>query len=404
MIAELPPISGNPINGTRLLSGKGPDQKLTIAGTVDWGLMTGTVIKAVVSTDPIDAASYVVRVSLTAPESATLSIPAAVLVRPGPVRDPRAERTLRRRRERVDAVGIACPGHQAADQRAVQRTPIPIVIGIDPIGGPLISLDTSAIELPRINDVLAAFGDKASAIQLPATINDLANFSLQGLFVGFDPAAKTVARIGVQIGKDAADRTVADHPWFLHPEQLRGRTKHHRPAGNALVGGLIEATGHLGSVDIGVSALHPASGGWKFSGYLGKESGVSVGELASGLAGQFGVTLPKALSSFTLNDFEFSFDTETYDTSGHFSLDFEVNGTAVDLTVAATLTYDKVAEELHPRLPQPVAGRHGHLRGGLRQVTVDLHRLVERREAPARVCRHRRVLRLHRRAAYSGRA
>ena len=111
------------------------------------------------------------------------------------------------------------------------------------------------------------------------------------------------------------------------------------PLGTAQVGGMVSATGKLGSVDIGVAALHPASGGWQFSGYIGKEHGVPIGSLVHGLASQFGVPIPETLVSFTLNDFEFAFDTLTYNASGRFSLDFDVNGTPVDLTVSAALTH-----------------------------------------------------------------
>ena len=342
--AELPPISDFPIAGARVdLSGDGPSQTLTIAGTVDWGLLQGTTVTIVVSVDPTDAASYVVAVRLAAPSSATLSIPGVPWFKLGSFQI--------RGQSQPTVYGLAELAPQALLSVGTtllisgdsSQTPIPIAIGTDPTGALMVSLDTSAVTLPGINDVLAAFGNQASAIRLPATINDLIGFSLQELLVCFDPAAGTVTQIGVQIGREAADQQAG---WPIIPGffTLDGYTLGLNvtdPLGTIQVGGLVSATGKLGSVDIGVSALHPASGGWNFSGYIGKEDGVRVDELVGGLARQFGVTLPEVLTSFTLNDFEFGFDTQTYDASGHFALDFHVNGTPVSLTASAVLTHDK---------------------------------------------------------------
>lgn len=338
----LPPISDNPIAGAQLtLSGQGPDQALTIAGTVDWGLIRGTVAAIVVSADPTDPASYAVSVTLTAPDSVTLSIPSVSWLSLGrfQIRG-KTEPANLQQTELIPPAPLAFATTLLIGGDT-SKTPIPITIGADPIGALLVSLDTSAIELPTINDVLAVFGSGASSIHLPDTLNDLLSFSLQQLLVAYDPAARTVSQIGMQIGKDAKDNGWPIIPGFFTLNTYTIGLDIADPLGTALVGGLIAATGKLGSVDIGVSALHPATGGWRFSGYLGKSSGVPIGELVSGLAGQFGVTLPQALTSFTLNDFEFAFDTATYDASGHFSLDFDVNGTAVDLTATATFTHDK---------------------------------------------------------------
>src|ERR1700722_3179592 len=346
VLEGLPPISGNPIKGPQLtLSGQGPGQTLTIGGTVDWSLMAGTVITATVSVDPTNSAGYVAGVRLAAPESATIAIPGVPWFSLGRFQ-------ILGQSEPADqaAAGLTWPaslvlGTTLLISNDTSKTPIPIAIGFDPAGALLVSLDTAAVALPTINDVLAAFGPDAGSIRLPDTVNSLLSFSLRGLAVGFDPVAQTVTRIGVQVGQEAKDSGWEIIPGFFTLDSYTIGLDITDPLGTAIAGGLIAGTGRLGSVDIGLSALHPTAGGWKFGGYLGKESGVPVGELASGLAGQFGVTLPAVLTSFTLNDFEFAFDTATYDSSGHFSLDFDVNGTPVDLTVAAALHYEKARDK-----------------------------------------------------------
>ncbi|WP_141585203.1 DUF6603 domain-containing protein [Actinomadura sp. WMMA1423] len=343
VIEELPPISDHPIRDARLtLSGQGADEVLTIAGIVDWELMPGTGATITVSADPTATAGHAVAVTLAAPDTVALDMPGVPWLSLGRFQ-------IRARTEPATARGTGLvPQASLALATTVliagdgSRTPIPIVIGADPIGALLASLDTSAVVLPTINDALAVFGGGAHAIRLPATIDDLPGFSLRQLLIGFDPAARTLKQIGVRIGKDAEGGA----GWPIIPghftlDRYAIDLDITDPMGTAKVGGQITAVGKLGSVDIGVSALHPATGGWKFSGYLGKSSGVPIGHLVGGLAAQFGVTLPEALASFTLNDFEFAFDTATHDASGRFGLDFDVNGTPVGLTVMTAFTRDQ---------------------------------------------------------------
>jgi Family of unknown function (DUF6603) len=340
VLAELPPVSAFLIAGAQLdLSGAGPSQALSIAGTVGWELLPGTTVMIVVSADPSDATRYAVSVRFDAPASATLSIPGIPWFELGSFQIRGQSQPAADAETGLVPQALVSIGTTLLISGDSSRTPIPIAIGTDPTGALMVSLDTSAIVLPSINDVLAAFGDHASAIQLPTTINDLLSFSLEQLLVCFNPATRKVTQIGVQIGKEATDKQAGWPiiPGFFTLDSYTLGLNIVDPLGTAQVGGLVSATGRLGSVDIGVSALHPASGGWTFSGYLGKEDGVPIGELVGGLARQFGVTLPAALASFTLKDFEFSFDTSTYDASARFTVDFEVSGKPIEITIAVAL-------------------------------------------------------------------
>lgn len=342
ILAELPPVSVFPIGGAKVaLSGTGAAQTLSVTGTLDWGLLNPTGVAIAVTVDPTASTAYVASVQLTAPSSASLSIPGVPWFELGHFTIAGVSQPLADRQTELLPQAVLTIGTTLTIKDDSSNTSIPITVGDDPTGALLLDLNTSAVTLPSINDVLAAFGPGANAFSLPATIDDLLSFSVEELFVRFDPSTGAVTQIGVQIGKEASDPQAGWPiiPGYFTLDDYTLGLNIVDPLGTALVGGMVSATGSLGSVDIGVAALHPATGGWSFNGYIGKEQGVPIGELVSGIASQFKVAMPNALSSFTLNDFEFAFDSLTYDASGHFSLDFDVNGTAVDLTVKAALTH-----------------------------------------------------------------
>lgn len=340
MMDSLPPISFAPLtNATFALSPAGANQTLTLRATLDWGLFQGVGVVITAAVDATSSNRFLAALDITAPPATTLNIPGIDWFALTALHIRGASQSYA-----LWSTGLAVPATVSVGATLTIKnvtTTFPITIGEESSGLLQLTLDTSAIELPSINDVLAAFGGGAKAIQLPSTINSLLDFSVQELFVRFDPSSGTVSQIGVQIGKDVTDGKPGWPiiPGFFTLDSYTLGLNIVDPLKTVQVGGLIRATGKLGSVDIGVSAIHPASGGWSFNGYIGKDDGVPIGALVGGLAHQFGVTLPDALTSFTLNDFEFAFDTQTYDASGHFTLEFDVNGTPVDLTVSAALTH-----------------------------------------------------------------
>src|SRR3954453_11402243 len=335
---ELPPLSSFPIAGATLdLAGQGAAQTLTISGTVDWQLLAGTTVAIVVSIDPTDSTGYLVAVKFAAPRSAKLAFPGVPWFALGDFEIQGSSQPSPLRTELLPEALISLETTLLIEADS-SKTPIPITIGNDPTGALRADLNTSSVALPSINDVLAVFGSAGKSISLPDSINQLLSFSIEDLFVCFDPAGPPVTQGGGQIGK-ASQAGWAIIPGFFTLDSYALGLNIIDPIGKAQVGGMVSATGKLGSVDIGLAALHPASGGWSFNGYIGKDDGVPIGELVGGLASQFGVPMPDALKSFTLNDFEFGFDTLSYDAHGQFSLDFDVSGHAVDLTVSAALTH-----------------------------------------------------------------
>lgn len=338
--AELPPISVFPIKGVQLaLSGTGAAQALTISGTVDWQLLTPTGVTITVTVDPGDATRYVAALEYTAPESTKLAIPGVTWFALGDFEVSGKSRPWSQQTD-LQPTALISVGTTLLIEGDSSETKIPITIGDDPTGALRVDLNTAGVALPRINDVLAAFGTHSSSFVLPSTLNDLLSLTIQDLFVCFDPVASTVSQIGVQIGKQAGDGAGWPIiPDFFELDSYALALNVINPLSTAQIGGSVMATGKLGSVDIGISALHPASGGWQFSGYLGKQDPVHLSDLVNGIASQFKVPMPDVLSSFVFKDFELSFDSLTYDANGHFSLDFDVNDTAVDLTVSAALTH-----------------------------------------------------------------
>lgn len=340
ILMSLPPIGQVSLKGAVIdLQGQGAGQTLTVTAAADWGLLTGVAVKLVLTPDPSSADGVIAALTLTAPPSTQLAIPGVdwFAIDAFAVQGSTFSAS-------DTASGLLPPAALAVTATLVMggdksQTPLPITVGNGVTGGLLVQLNTAAVDLPSINDILAAFGSPAG-ISLPPTLNDLAHFSLKNIQVGFDPAAGTVSLIGVEIGNSAS----ASGGWKILPGVLELDSYDIQlviadPLHARAISGTITTTATLGTVDVQVVAAHPASGGWSFRGVIGKENPVPVGELVSGLGSQFGVALPDVLSTLTLNDFEFAFDTATYDASGEFTLAFDVNGTPVSLTASAALTH-----------------------------------------------------------------
>ena len=220
------------------------------------------------------------------------------------------------------------------------QTQIPIRIISDGSGGITTTLNASPVDLPSITDILAAFGSNTSGINLPAGLDSLDHLSLLELSVGFTPSS-TVSQISVMIGKSPQAKNgwdIIPGVFTLYSYAIGLTIVNPLTSATRQVGGQIQTTVRLGSVDITVAAVHPASDGWQFAGTLGKDNLVPIGTLLSGLASQFNVYLPPVLNEFTLSDFELQFDTATHNASGTFAVNFCVNKTPIDLQVTATLT------------------------------------------------------------------
>ena len=338
VLTEIPPVADFPIQGAKLtLAGADASQSLTIGGTVDWGLLKGTTATIVVTVDPSAADAYLCSVTLAAPTSAAIAIPGVSWFQLGAFTVGARSTPAGDRAGGLLAAAVSDIGTTVIIQGESSKTAIPIVIENDPTGSLLLRIDSSAIELPSINDVLSAFGGGASAIQLPSTINDLAHFSVLDLYVRYDPSSKTVQQIGIDVGNsDKQPDGWPIIPGFLALVSYQLGLNIVDPLGTKQVGGMVAAKTKLGAVEIDVAAAHPASGGWSFEGYIGNE--VRVGDLVDGLVKQFGVTLPDVLHSFDLEDFTFGFDTQSLSATGAFTLKFTVAGKDVTLAVTASIT------------------------------------------------------------------
>jgi hypothetical protein len=345
IIAQLPPLGNSMLtNNTFALSGTGADEKLTVLSSYDWNLMQGIQVGMIIMNDPSTAGDYVIRLTFNAPSTDILSIPGldwftlgqfAIMGENPPYATTQSELAI------PVIIAIETTLILTGDSSSTSL-PVRITTGFN---GLTLSLNAAAVDLPSINDILAAFGTDQSAILLPDTLNQLLNFSLLQIYVNFqyDASSTNISLIGVQIGNSAsASGGWPIIPGFLILESYKIGVNIANPLTPATLsaGGLIEATAMLGTVDIGIAAVHPATGGWEFKGYIGENDPVQLGALLSGFASQFGVTLPDVLNSFTLKNFELSFDTFSYDVSGQFTLDFTVNNTAVELTASAALAYN----------------------------------------------------------------
>jgi hypothetical protein len=337
---SLPSLSAITLASATVNLSSGTEQTLTITATASWGLFNNLASSFEITSDPTAQGQYLASFSCELGDNSGLSIPGVPWFSLSEV-----------------SVGGQTNPSQLANQELVapvdvfitttlliqgdsSQTPIPIQLTYDSLGGIQTTLNAASVDLPSINDILAAFGSDTSGISLPDGLNSLLNFSLLELSVGFTPPS-SVTRIGVTIGNSPKDTTgwaIIPGVFTLDSYKIGLTIANPLVSASRQIGGLIQTQVSLGSVDIGVSAIHPTSGGWQFSGYIGKENPVPIGELVSGLASQFGVTLPAALNEFTLSDFEFQFDTQTTNASGQFTLNFTVNQAVINLTVTASLT------------------------------------------------------------------
>ncbi|HMF63627.1 MAG TPA: DUF6603 domain-containing protein [Edaphobacter sp.] len=339
VMAELP-VDGTLTldQATFAITGSGATKTLTIKSTVHWELLQGTAITLTVSADPSLATSYLVTAEFEIAAAATLTIPGVPWF------------SL----SRFTVGGFSLPystySSGLADSTeatlgatlivggSTSQTAIPIQIASAAAGGLQLSLNTAAIDLPSINDVLSAFGSNQSGINLPSTLNQLLNFSLMELTVDFDPDSNTVMQIGLRVGNSAHSPTGWEIiPGFLSLNSYQLGLSVLDPGNTRQIGGMVAARLTLGTVDIAVAALHPTTGGWSFQGAVGFDKPIPIGSVISGLGTKFGVTLPDTLQQFTLDNFVFAFDTSTYDASGQFAVNFVIDTKPVELTVTASL-------------------------------------------------------------------
>jgi hypothetical protein len=340
LILSLPGVGSITVaNATVTLSGDGADQTLTITAQASWGLFSDIAVTFEITPDPTASGLVVAKVLFELGDNSGLSIPgvpwfALSQVAVGSYTNP----SLPVSQDLAHSVAIFINTTVLIKSDSSQ-TPIPIQIVYDPQGSIQTTLNAAAVSLPSINDILAAFGDDTSGINLPDGLNSFLNFSLLELTVAFDPPS-SVTSISVSIGNSAQ----ATGGWVILPgvfivESYAIGLTIVNPLNSATrqVGGQIQTNVLLGSVDVDVAAIHPAAGGWQFSGSIGKENPVPIGEIVSGIGQQFGVPMPEALNEFTLSDFEFQFNTQTMAANGQFTVSFTVNGSEVDLTVSAAM-------------------------------------------------------------------
>jgi len=328
-------------SATVTLSGSGASQQLEISAQVTWGLFGNVPATFTITQDPTTQDQLQVVFSCTLGSVSGFEIPGITWfsfsnTSMGAQTNPyvQVQMGLADAADPFFATTLLINGDTS-------QTPIPLRISSDGSAGMLTELNTSSVDLPSINDILAAFGSDTSGISLPDGLNSLLSFSLLELAVGFTQQPPAVSQISLMIGNSAK----AGSGWAIIPGVLTldsyaiGLTiVNPLTSVTRQVGGQIQTTVTLGGVDISVAAVHPASGGWQFAGTIGANTPVPIGTLISGLASKFGVTLPTALGEFTLSDFELQFNTTTGNASGTFAVHFPVNNKPVDLQVTATMT------------------------------------------------------------------
>jgi hypothetical protein len=333
---------------TCAMAGTGADERLTLGATINWELLHDAAFTCILQNDSSRPGAYLIGAQFQLPPSAQISIPGLTWFSLSGFSA--AGQTLPHADFSTGLMPVATVslGATLVIDGGSSQTPIPIKIESGAGSALHLSLNTSAVDLPSVNDILAAFGSAGSGIALPPGLNDLLHFSLQGLAVGFDPSAGTITDIRVSIANSDEEETGwAIVPGFLALDSYAIGLSILDPFGTRQIGGFISANLKLGTVDIAVGASHPAGGGWQFQGEIGAVTPVPIGSILSGLTHQFGVDLPDVLNEFTLSNFILAFDTGTLDASGQFTVDFTVGSTPVEIIATATLTrngaaYDKV--------------------------------------------------------------
>jgi len=346
VLAALPPVGDVKLaQSTFSLNGSGSDEKLTVKGTVNWGLLNEASATIEITPDASKEGAYLSSLEIDSAPSANLSIPGLHWFSFGEFLIGGRSLEYIHYSSELSPSAVIDLGTTLHIQGDSSNTGIPILIEEDPVGDLLLKLNTSSIDLPTINDILAAFGT-TDKINLPSTLNELLNFSLLELSVGFNPNAKTISQLGVKIGNSAKASDWKILPGVLAVESYEIGLTVLNPLQTQQVTGLIATKILLGTIDIEVFALHPATGGWDFKGVIAKDNPIHISDITSGLAEQFHVSLPAALDKFILKDFEFEFNTSTGESSGKFTVDFELDKKSIELTVSAHLQKPQAPPEL----------------------------------------------------------
>jgi hypothetical protein len=310
-------------------------EKFTVGGKGKWGLLEG--VEAIVSfhgeTDTI------ADLLLKMPPSFSLSIPNVDWFSLNQVA---LEITSAPAKIRRNPLYYPTSGAVRAVV-TVKNVSLPIKIGLTPAGEWLVEGDFSSIDFPSLSDILSFVG-KSDDVHLPDSLNNLTKIALYDVALGFNPTTKKVSFIGVTIGSSPQIVTgweILPGVFTINSYRITVNVTNPTVPQSRAVGGSIAAKLTLGGTDIELYAGHPSTGGWDFRGVIGKEHPVRIGDLVLDLGNHFNVTLPAALHEFTLKDFEFAFNTQSGKASGKFTVDFEIERTAIELTLTADLEKGK---------------------------------------------------------------
>lgn len=338
---ELPADSSIALDSPNFaLTGSGADQLLTVKATVNWGLLQGLSATFTVALDPSLANGYIATAQIKLPDSTQLGIPAVSWFALGQFFLGGSSLPFSLYSTGLQPTALVNLGATLLINSSASQTPIPISIASGSTGILQLTLNTAAVEMPSINDILAAFGD-SSGINLPSTINSLLNFSLLDLSVAFDPSAGSVAQIGVEIGNSAQASGKWDIiPGYIALDSYKIGLTIFDPFKTRQIGGLIATTITIGSVNVSVAASHPPAGGWELAGSTQEGDVISIGEFITYLTQKFGIAAPPAwLQSITLKNIAVTFDTATKDFTFTVTADAEISDKPCELVINFALTY-----------------------------------------------------------------
>lgn len=201
---------------------------------------------------------------------------------------------------------------------------------------------TEPLVLPSVGDIAGLIGGNDAASVLPpgvdAGLGALTVYRADIAFGGSDRGVRSV-----NVGFRTSNPWKFWDPYFIltsldvsvsvqMPEST-GAEKAPRTLDAAITGAL-----RLGSLDVFLSATHPASGaGWQLEGSTEPDEEIPVGELLDFLLEQFGVQAPDSLKQFELHKVFVSFNTGSrafrYECAGS----FELLGEAVQLDLKLAL-------------------------------------------------------------------
>lgn len=368
IVEELPVPGSVLVDGAVVsVSGSGADERLEIAATMSWELLQDTPFTCAITNDASMPGNYLVVARIKMPASSQLGIPNLPWFSLSDFSAGGQSFPYSSYSSGLGPMAEVSLNASLVIKSSAGETPIPIKISTDSDSVLLLSLDGSAVDLPSIDEVLAAFGAGGGGISLPPGLDKLLNFSLEELSVGFDPEAGTVSRIGVGIANSAQ----SSQPWtiipgFLSLDSYTIALSILDPLSTPRIGGYISATLDLGTVAIEVGAQHPASGGWILSGGIAHDDPtalppqIDLRDLATGLASTFKINLP-AFPEVILTILSMSFDTAsgnvTFDTAGNLSVadtpvgfklhvDLSHSGGQYEKSLHGTLTIGDEAFEL----------------------------------------------------------